>query len=112
MFDLLKKIYAIAGKQSKRITVMFICDMLKSMFEGFTLGEITDVFLDPYLITLYDEKHSSEEDRFYSVGNLHGLLIIVVYHTERDGRTRIISARQAEKKLQEVYYESIKRING
>nr|WP_298680780.1 ABC transporter ATP-binding protein [uncultured Treponema sp.] len=38
MFDLLKKIYAIAGKQSKRITVMFICDMLKSMFEGFTLG--------------------------------------------------------------------------
>ena len=38
MFDLLKKIYAIAGKQSKRITVMFICDMLKSIFEGFTLG--------------------------------------------------------------------------
>ena len=38
MFDLLKKIYAVAGKQSKRITVMFICDMLKSMFEGFTLG--------------------------------------------------------------------------
>lgn len=38
MFDLLKKIYAVAGKQSKRITVMFICDVLKSMFEGFTLG--------------------------------------------------------------------------
>ena len=38
MFDLLKKIYAIAGKQSKRITVMFVCDMLKSVFEGFTLG--------------------------------------------------------------------------
>jgi len=38
MFDLLKKIYAIAGKQSKRITTMFICDMLKSIFEGFTLG--------------------------------------------------------------------------
>ena len=38
MFDLVKKIYAIAGKQSKRITTMFICDMLKSIFEGFTLG--------------------------------------------------------------------------
>ena len=40
MFDLLKKIYAIAGKQSKRITVMFICDVLKSMFEGCTLGAL------------------------------------------------------------------------
>ena len=79
---------------------------------GFGFDEITDVFLDPYLLTLYDEKHSSEEDRFYSVGSLQSLLIIVVYHTERNGRTRIISARQAEKKLQEVYYESIKRING
>ena len=37
---------------------------------------------------------------------------MVVYHTERDGRTRIISARQAEKKLQEVYYDFIKKING
>lgn len=79
---------------------------------GFGFDEIIDVFLDPYLITLYDEKHSSEEDRFYSVGSLHGLLIIVVYHTERDGRTRIISARQAEKKLQEVYYGFIRKING
>ena len=75
---------------------------------GFGFDEITDVFL----LTLYDEKHSSEEERFYSVGSLQSLLIIVVYHTERNGRTRIISARQAEKKLQEVYYESIKRING
>ena len=38
MFDLLNKIYAVAGKQSKRITVMFICDVLKSIFEGFMLG--------------------------------------------------------------------------
>ena len=45
MFDLLKKIYAIAGKQSKRITTMFICDMLKSIFEGFTLGGLGDFFL-------------------------------------------------------------------
>lgn len=79
---------------------------------GFGFDEIIDVFLDPYLLTLYDEKHSSEEERFYSVGNLQGLLIIVVYHTERNGRTRIISARQAEKKLQEVYYEFIRRIDG
>jgi len=79
---------------------------------GFGFDEITDVFLDPYLLTLYDEKHSFEEERFYSVGSLHGLLIIVVYHTERNGRTRIISARQAEKRLQEVYYGFIKRING
>ena len=40
MFDLLKKIYAIAGKQSKRLTIMFICDILKSTFEGLTLGAL------------------------------------------------------------------------
>ena len=59
---------------------------------GFGFDEITDVFLDPYLITLYDEKHSSEEDRFYSVGSLHGLLIIVVYHTRWKNSYHICTA--------------------
>ena len=40
MFDLLKKIYTVAGKQSKRITVLFVCDVFKSMFEGLTLGAL------------------------------------------------------------------------
>ena len=40
MFDLLKKIYAVAGKQSKRITALFVCDIVKSMFEGLTLGAL------------------------------------------------------------------------
>ena len=66
---------------------------------GFGFDEITDVFLDPYLITLYDEKHSSEEDRFYSVGSLHGLLIIVVYHTERDRRTSYHICTASRKKI-------------
>ena len=39
------------------------------------------------------------------------IVIIAAVHTERNGRTRIISARKAEPKLQEVYNAYIKQIN-
>ena len=79
---------------------------------GFGFDEITEIFKDPYLLTRYDDIHSQEEQRFYSIGCLNGVLIIVVYHTERNNRVRIISARRAEKKLQEVYYDYVKKVNG
>ena len=47
MFDLLKKIYTVAGKQSKRITVLFVCDVFKSMFEGLRSEEHTSELQSP-----------------------------------------------------------------
>jgi hypothetical protein len=40
-----------------------------------------EVFLDPLAISIYDEEHSSDEDRWITVGKDHTNLILVVIHT-------------------------------
>ena len=87
-------------------------DELNIKNHGFSFSEILEVFDDPYLLTKFDDKNSSlEEDRYFSVGSIRGIVIIAAVHRERNGRTRIISARKAEPKLQEVYNAYIKQIN-
>lgn len=86
-------------------------DKLNVQNHGFSFSEILEVFDDPYLLTKFDATHSSiDEERYFSVGSIRGIVIIAASHTERDGRTRIISARKAEPKLQEVYNGYIKQI--
>lgn len=85
---------------------------LNKQKHGFAFEEILEVFDDPYILTQYDSTHSFDEDRYWSVGCINGVLVIVVYYTERNGRTRIISARQAETALQEVYNDYVAKINS
>ena len=61
------------------------------------------VFFDKYNIDTYDEFHSEEEDRNKIIGKV-GKVLVVIY-TERTEKIRIISARLANKKEQEDYYE-------
>ena len=62
---------------------------------GVSFLEATTVFDDPLAETVPDPRHSEDEFRFVTVGytSLGGL--IVVAHTEREERTRIITARKA-----------------
>ena len=63
------------------------------------------VFSDKNRIELYDEKHSSQEDRYITIGSVNGLItVLFVVYTERDERIRIISARRANAKEREVYF--------
>lgn len=60
----------------------------------------TEVFLDPLSISIFDEEHSIEEERWVTMGRDKGGIILVVIHTfavqGRDKRKiRIISARKA-----------------
>jgi uncharacterized DUF497 family protein len=48
------------------------------------------------------------EDRYFGVGDLNGVLIVLIFFTLKEGRTRIISARKAELEVQEAYYEQLK----
>lgn len=48
------------------------------------------------------------EVRVLSIGEANGRCLVVI-HTERDGRTRIISARRANRHEQALYYEHIHR---
>ena len=63
------------------------------------------VFGDPLAITIFDDDHSHAEDRFVTIGATTSHLLVVVCHTDRSGRIRIISARKANKHEKRQYHE-------
>ncbi len=60
------------------------------------------VFLDENRYEEFDELHSDDEDRYKTIGKV-GKILVVIY-TEREDRTRIISARLADKDEEGKYY--------
>ncbi|MGB8644681.1 MAG: BrnT family toxin [Anaerolineae bacterium] len=61
------------------------------------------VFLDPSAVSIYDEEHSAEEERWITLGQDQNSVLLVVVHTFRelaqeDATIRIISARRATRK--------------
>ena len=73
---------------------------------GISFSEAIGIFLDADRQEFFDELHSSEEEqRYITIGRLPGkLLIVLVVSTDRNGITRIISARYASKKEEQLYY--------
>ena len=70
---------------------------------GVSFAEAMTVFGDPLEITIADPDHSESEFRFLSIGlSALGRLLVVAY-TEREGRTRIISARKATSRERKQY---------
>jgi len=63
------------------------------------------VFDDLFALDRLDAASSGSEIRYVVTGMTNGVLLTVVY-TERNGRTRIISARKATKHEQREYYQS------
>lgn len=62
---------------------------------GVGFDEAITVFLDPNALTVFDDYHSGDEDRFLTTGfSVVGRLVIVC-HTDRGSVVRIISARKA-----------------
>ena len=55
------------------------------------------VFGDPLSLTGYDPDHSDDEDRYLTVGQSEAGRIVIVSHTDRDEKIRIISAREASR---------------
>jgi hypothetical protein len=70
------------------------------------------VFSDIEAITIFDEEHSDDEDRWITIGRIKNTDIIVVIHTvrirNRKEFIRIISARKADKEETKEYYDSLK----
>ena len=65
--------------------------------------EASSIFGDPMSTTIEDPQVSSGEYRFVTIGqSLLGQLLVVV-HTGRDDRIRIISARKATRSEQRQY---------
>ena len=60
---------------------------------GISFETAAKVFLDEDRLEIYDEVHSTEEDRYITIGRA-GEILFVVY-TERTPKIRLISARLA-----------------
>ena len=68
------------------------------------------IFCDPHAISIFDDEHSQEEDRWITIGRDNGGILPVVSHTFREidvssCRIRIISARKATKREIKQYEE-------
>jgi uncharacterized protein len=61
---------------------------------GIDFNDAVRVFKGPFQ-TEEDEDNWHGEIRERTTGVLDGLTIVVIVHTDRDGRTRLISARRA-----------------
>lgn len=66
------------------------------IFNGFTLDAL-------------DERFDYDEVREISIGQIQGVAIVVVVHTDRSGVTRIISARPAVKSERRMYEQAIRQ---
>lgn len=72
---------------------------------GVSFEEACTAFKDPLSLTIDDPLHSNDEKRLVLIGMSYDNRILVVVHTERGDKIRIISARKATKK-ERKYYES------
>jgi len=70
---------------------------------GVSFEEASTLFDDPLSITINDDEHSAEEDRFVTLGRSDEGRLVVVCHCDREQRIRIISARPAERYEQRQY---------
>ena len=76
---------------------------------GITFREAATVLRDPLGITIFDPDHSDREDRFITFGFSTAGRLLMVAHTERGERIRIISARRLTRAEREAYEEEIQR---
>jgi uncharacterized DUF497 family protein len=68
-------------------------------------SEAATVFGDPLSVTFPDPDHSLDEDRYITMGTSGGGHVLVVFHTDREDRIRIISARKATRRETKAYEE-------
>ena len=68
-------------------------DLENQASHGVSFDEASAVFGDPFAITIDDPDHSSDEHRMLTSGCSGRQRLIIVAHTDRDERIRIISAR-------------------
>ena len=61
-----------------------------------------NVFFDDNRVELRDEEHSDDEDRWQVIGKVDNILFVI--YTDRETKTRIISARKANKAERRMYY--------
>ena len=73
---------------------------------GISFEEASTVFGDTLSVTIDDPSHSVREQRCVTLGHSSKHRLLVVVHTDRIGRIRIISARPATRRERNIYEEA------
>jgi uncharacterized DUF497 family protein len=68
--------------------------------------EAASVFGDPFAATVQDPDHSDDEQRLITIGVSYRRRVLMVAHSERDERIRIISARKLTRNERRSYEEA------
>ena len=72
---------------------------------GVGFDETATVFGDPLALTFPDPDHSESEDRLITFGLSLQNRLLIVSHTSRHSRIRIISARLMSRRERKIYEE-------
>ena len=77
---------------------------------GISFERAAKIFLDSFAISIFDDEHSEDEDRWITIGSESNEVLLVVVHTFRgtDAQSsliRIISARKADRDEANQYHE-------
>ncbi len=70
---------------------------------GVSFEEAKTVFDDPMFVTVLDDEHSVDEERYITIGLSRRGRLLMVAHTDQEGLVRIISAREATKSEERFY---------
>ena len=71
---------------------------------GVSFEQAREAFNDPFAISFEDDREDYSEDRLILFGMVENRLLVVV-HTLRGDKVRIISAREAEPQERRKYHE-------
>jgi hypothetical protein len=72
---------------------------------GVSFEEAASVFFDWGQVTRSDPRHSTNEERFVTIGVSVRDRLLVVVHADSDDQVRIISARPATRLERQIYEE-------
>ena len=72
---------------------------------GVSFTEAGTVFGDELAVTVPDPDHSEDEERLITVGWSNRRKLLIVSHTDRNDRIRIISARELTRNERKAYEE-------
>lgn len=72
---------------------------------GVSFDEASTVFGDTFSVTIDDPLHSMRQRRYVTLGHSAKQRLLVVVHTERGNRIRLISARVATRHERKTYEE-------
>ena len=82
-------------------------DSINQHLHGVSFPEASTVFLDPLAATVPDERFAVDEFRFRTTGYTLTNRLVIVAHTDRGDRIRIISAREVTARERRQYEQEI-----